>query len=149
VAICPHHDRLLEHVCPGCNQSQPIFAAKTRVGRCSHCHDWLGAASTADCRSRSVSERRQTKGHRDLGCSEERKVWLSWLTDRSLEVIAAPQHRPTAAIRQVIIDYLNGVGKDNRNVLWWQKYSAEAPEHQISDDDRLTLLNILAREIPT
>jgi TniQ len=141
VAICPHHDRLLEQVCPGCNQSQPIFAAKTRVGRCSHCHDWLGAASTADCR-------RQTKGHRDLGCSEERKVWLSWLALRSLEVIAAPQHRPTAAIRQVIIDYLNGVGKEDRNALWWQKYSTDAPEHQISDDDRLTLLKILAREIP-
>ena len=132
VAICPHHDRLLEQVCPSCNQSQPIFAAKTRVGRCSHCHDWLGV-STAD---------------RDLGCSEERKVWLSWLADRSLEVIAAPQHRPTAAIRQDIIDYLNGVGKEDRNAIWWQKYSADAPEHKISDDDRLALLKILAREIP-
>ncbi len=147
VAICPHHDRLLEQVCPGCNQSQPIFAAKTRVGRCSHCHAWLGA-STADCRSRSVLERRQTKDHRDLGYGEERKVWLSWLADRSLEVIETPQHRPTAAIRQVIIDYLNGVGKEDRNALWWQKYSADAPEHQVSDDDRLTLLKILAREIP-
>ena len=51
VAICPHHDRLLEQVCPGCNQNKPIFAAKTRVGRCSHCHDWLGAESkdTAVC----------------------------------------------------------------------------------------------------
>jgi TniQ len=133
VAICPHHNRLLEHVCPGCNQSQPIFAAKTRVGRCSHCHDWLGEESRADM---------------DLGCCKERKVWLSWLAARSLEVMAAPQHRPTAAIRQVIIDYLNGVGKEDRNALWWQKYSADAPEHQISDDDRLTLLKILAREIP-
>jgi hypothetical protein len=132
VAICPHHDRLLEQVCPGCNQSQPIFAAKTRVGRCSHCHDWLGV-SIADL---------------DLGCSEERKVWLSWLAARSLEVIAAPQHRPTAAIRQIILDYLNGVGKEDRNALWWQKYSAEAPDHQISDDDRLRLLKVLAREIP-
>jgi hypothetical protein len=70
------------------------------------------------------------------------------LAARSLEVIAAPQHRPTAAIRQVIIDYLNDVGREDRNALWWQKYSADAPEHQISDDDRLTLLKILARELP-
>jgi TniQ len=134
VAICPHHDRLLEQVCPHCSKIQPIFAAKTRVGYCSHCHAWLGSESSDIDRN----------GDR----CDERKVWLSWLANRSLEVIAAPQHRPTGTIRQLILDYLNGVGKEDRNALWWQEYSADAPDDRISDDDRLALLKILAREIP-
>jgi hypothetical protein len=73
---------------------------------------------------------------------------LSWLADRAFAVIAAPKHRPTEAIRQEIMEYLNGVGKDDRNSLWWQQYSADAPEHQISDEDRLILLKILIKEIP-
>ena len=134
VAICPHHDRWLERFCPHCAKIQPIFAAKTRVGYCSHCHAWLGVESK--------------DLDRDGDRSEERKVWLSWLADRVFAVIAAPQHRPTQAIRQEIVAYLNGVGQDDRNALWWQKYSADAPEDRISDDDRLALLKILAREIP-
>ena len=134
VAICPHHDRWLERCCHHCSKTQPIFAAKTRVGRCSHCHGWLGSESNDPDR----------KGER----SEARKVWLSWLADRALAVIAAPKHRPTEAIRHQIMDYLNGVGKDDRYSLWWQTYSADAPAHQISDDDRLTLLKILIKEIP-
>lgn len=134
VAICPHHDRWLERVCPHCAEIQPIFAAKTRVGRCSHCYAWLGSGS-------KDPDRKDDR-------SGERKVWLSWLADRAFAVIAAPKHRPTAAIRQEIMDYLNGVGKDDRNSLWWQKYSADVPANQISDDDRLTLLRILIQEMP-
>jgi hypothetical protein len=134
VAICPHHDRWLERVCPHCSKIQPIFAAKTRVGRCSHCHAWLRVeAKDLD---------------RDGDLSEERKVWLSWLADRVFVLIAAPKHRPTEAIRTEISDYLNGAGKEDRNALWWQKYSADAPEERISDDDRLTLLKILIKKIP-
>jgi hypothetical protein len=79
---------------------------------------------------------------RDGDLSEERKVWLSWLADRAFAVIAAPTHQPTEEIRLEIVNYLNGAGKDDLNALWWQKYSADAL------DDRLTLLKILAREIP-
>jgi TniQ len=81
VAICPHHDRWLERFCPHCSKTQPIFVAKTRVGRCSHCHGRLGANSEY-----SAKEGDQC---------DERKVWLSWLADRSFDVIAAPSHRPT------------------------------------------------------
>jgi TniQ len=134
VAICPNHNRPLEQVCPQCHQLQPVFAAKTRVGRCSHCHAWLGTEfDYPEC---------------EIDRSVERKVWLSWLADRAFAVVAAPKHRPTEAIRQEIVEYLRGVGKEDRNAPWWQKYSADAPEFQISDDDRLTLLQILAREIP-
>lgn len=135
VAICPHHDRWLEKGCPHCAETQPIFAAHTRVGHCSHCHAWLG----------TDSDYSDKQGDR----CDERKVWLSWLADRALTVTAAPSHRPTELIRQEIRDYLNGAGKDDRNSLWWQTYSADAPKHQISDDDRLALLKILAREIPS
>jgi TniQ len=132
-AHCVSPTNLLRY--QNCSKIQPIFAAKTRVGRCSHCHAWLGVEF-------KVLDR-------DGDRSEERKVWLSWLADRAFAVIAAPKHRPTEAIRQEILDYLNGEGKDDRNALWWQKYSADAPEDRTSDDDRLALLKILAREIPS
>ena len=80
---------------------------------------------------------------------------FTFKSHRALAVIAAPKHRPTEAIRHQIMDYLNGVGKDDRYSLWWQTYSADAPAHQISDDDylsarlrqRSTLLKILIKEI--
>ena len=46
------------------------------------------------------------------------------------------------------MDYLKGAGKEDRNAQWWQKYSADVPTERISDDERLTLLKILAGEIP-
>jgi hypothetical protein len=134
VGICPRHDRWLERVCPHCSKIQPIFAAKTRVGRCSYCHAWLGLESK--------------DLDRDGDRCDERKVWLSWLANLALAVITAPSHRPTELIRQNIMDYLNGAGKENTNAQWWQKYSVDVPDDLISDDDRLTLLKILAREIP-
>jgi hypothetical protein len=134
VAICPHHDRWLERVCPHCSKIQPIFAAKTRVGRCSHCHAWL----------ESKSDYSEKEGDR----CDERKVWLSWLANQALAVIVALNHRPTQLIRQDIMDYLQGTGKEDLNAPWWQKYSADAPDDRTSDDDRLALLKILARIIP-
>jgi TniQ len=134
VAICPHHDRWLERCCPHCANTQPIFAAKTRVGHCSHCHAWLGMSSDYS----------KQEGDR----CEDRKVWLSWLAHQAFAVISAPNHRPTELIQQGIKDYLKGAGKENINAHWWQKYSADVPDDRVSDDDRLTLLKILAREIP-
>ena len=97
VAICPHHDRWLERCCPHCAKTQPIFAAKTRVGHCSHCHAWLGMSSDYS----------KQEGDR----CDDRKVWLSWLANRAFAAISAPNHRPTELIQQDIRDYLKGAGK--------------------------------------
>jgi hypothetical protein len=46
VTGCPRHRRLLRQECPhpGCRQSQPPVAARSRSGHCSACGGWLGAS---------------------------------------------------------------------------------------------------------
>ena len=75
VAICPHQDRWLERCCPHCAKTQPIFAAKTRVGHCSNCHAWLG----------TNLDYLEKEGAR----CDERKAWLSRLANLALAVITS------------------------------------------------------------
>jgi len=42
VKICPHHEKLLETVCPHCRKQIPTFAYRSRPGHCSRCLGWLG-----------------------------------------------------------------------------------------------------------
>ncbi len=130
VSICPRHDRLLDRRCPSCQKSQPIIAAKTRVGRCSHCHAWLGGGSIDSS-----------------GQCGERKAWLSRLSQIGLAVVESPRHRVPAEMRREILDFLNGLAKNYRDALWWQKYSEDTPKDEISDDDRWILLKILAGDM--
>lgn len=131
VSVCPRHDRLLDRRCPSCHQIQPIIAAKTRVGRCSHCHAWLGGKSS----------------DRLLLPLQEREVWLSWLSNLGLTLLAAPRHRVTAEMRQRILDFLKVTARDYRDSQWWQQYSEDSPKDEISDDDRWMLLKILAGDM--
>ena len=106
VSICPRHKRLLDRHCPSCQKIQPIIAAKTRVGLCSHCHAWLGEGSI-DLSGRvnnAASEQRVQGDREDCG---ERQVWLSWLSQLGLAIMAAPKHRVTVEMRREIVDFLN------------------------------------------
>ena len=136
VSICPRHDRLLDRCCSSCQKIQPIIAAKTRVGRCSHCHAWLGEEFSD--RSGYVDNadlvRRMQEELEDYG---ERKVWLSWLSQLGLEIMAAPKHRVTAEMRREIVDFLNDGARGYRDAQWWRKYSVDVPKDEISDDDYL------------
>jgi hypothetical protein len=42
VAVCPHHRRALEEVCPNCSERSKPITAFSRPGYCSRCQVWLG-----------------------------------------------------------------------------------------------------------
>ena len=57
VQICPTHQRLLNTVCPHCNQTNPPLAWRSRSGYCYKCEKWLGnLSSTLSPDSKSNSE---------------------------------------------------------------------------------------------
>jgi hypothetical protein len=83
VEICPIHGRMLQDVCPGCYETQPIIRGTTRVGFCVRCGIWLGHTFIGTSGANRFS-------HTPTPAEE----WLLWAACAVGELLACAPHLP-------------------------------------------------------
>lgn len=83
VAMCLHHRRRLQTVCPqpDCRQALPLLAPRARPGYCSQCGCWLGSTT----RGGEIE---------DDALGGEELTWQTWVVEAVGELVAAGPHLP-------------------------------------------------------